>query len=283
MHDALAARRDAVKSRRCARAKATLCRNINSEGHGLDDPKIDPPTEGLTVAAAKRPRQRGVIGRWVRRLVLIVLALILLPLVLMLAYIPSAVTPVSTLMLADRLAGRDYDRRWVPLEEVSPVLIHSVIMSEDGQFCRHFGIDLGEMRVVVRDALSGEVTRGASTIPMQTVKNLFLSNSRSMLRKAIEIPLALFLDLVMPKHRIVEIYLNIAEWGSGIYGIEAAAQHHFGVPASRLNARQSALLAVTLPNPIARNPAKPSAGLSRLARTIQRRAAASGDYVGCVG
>src|SRR5690606_21673986 len=135
--------------------------------------------------------------------------------------------------------------------------LNSVIMSEDGQFCFHHGIDLGELKGVVDDALAGEATRGASTITMQTVKNLFLwSRPLASLRKLVELPLAVYVDAVLPKRRIMEIYLNIAEWAPGVYGIEAAAQHHFGVPAKKLTRRQAALLAVTLPNPYARNPAK---------------------------
>jgi monofunctional biosynthetic peptidoglycan transglycosylase len=219
---------------------------------------------------------------WARRIGIAAFAVCLLPLVLTLLYIPSAVRPVSTLMLADLVTGRGYDRQWVALEDVAPVLAHSVIMSEDGQFCSHRGVDLGELRAVVADWRQGKPVRGASTITMQTVKNLFLWNSRSMVRKVVELPLAVYFDLVMPKRRILEIYLNIAEWGPGIYGIEAAAQHHFGVPAAKLTARQSALLAVTLPSPIVRNPAKPSASLRRLANRIQHRAAQAGAYVRCL-
>lgn len=228
-------------------------------------------------------RRRGGVRFWLGRLVLVVVIIALIPVVLTLLYIPAFVHPVSTLMLADLATMRGYDRRWVPLDDVAPVLAHSVIMSEDGQFCRHRGIDLGELKGVVEDMMAGETTRGASTITMQTVKNLFLWNGRTLVRKGLELPLAVYFDLVVPKRRILEIYLNIAEWGPGIYGIEAAAQHHFGVPASKLTKRQSALLAVTLPNPIVRNPAKPSRGLQRLANLIQRRAAQAGGYVGCLG
>ena len=155
-------------------------------------------------------------------------------------------------------------------------------MSEDGQFCSHQGIDWGELNAVIEEAMAGETTRGASTIPMQTVKNLFLWQGRSFLRKALEAPLAVYFDAVVPKKRIMEIYLNIVEWGPGIYGIEAAAEHHFGRSARDLGRRQAALLAVTLPNPLERNPAKPGPGLKRLASVIERRAARSGDYVRCV-
>ena len=123
----------------------------------------------------------------------------------------------------------------------------------------------------------------ASSITMQTVKNLFLWHRPfATLRKVVEMPLAVYADLVMPKKRIMEIYLNIAEWGPNIYGIEAAAQHHFGRSAKNLSRRQEALLAVTLPNPAGRNPAKPGRGLQRLANLIEGRAMRAGGYVGCL-
>ncbi len=186
-------------------------------------------------------------------------------------------------MLRDLATFSGYDRRWVSIDQVAPVLAHSVIMSEDGQFCSHYGVDLRELKGVVDDALQGEATRGASTITMQTVKNLFLwSRPFATLRKVVELPLAVYVDAVLPKRRIMEIYLNVAEWGPGIYGIEAAAQSHFGVPAAKLTRRQAALLAVSLPNPAARNPARPGNGLRRLATVIERRAARSGAYVKCL-
>ncbi len=246
------------------------------------DETVQPGTEGLELAGKGISRPRRDLALWLRRGAKAAAILVMIPLVLTLLYLPPFVRPVSTLMLADLVTLQGYDRRWVPLEDISPVLINSVIMSEDGQFCRHLGIDFGELRGVVSNALAGEPTRGASTITMQTVKNLFLWNGRSIVRKVVELPLAAYFDLVVPKWRIMEIYLNIAEWGPGLYGIEAAAQHHFGVSAKQLTQRQAALLAVALPNPITRDPAKPSAGLRRLANLIQRRAARSGDYVQCV-
>ncbi|MBX3597881.1 MAG: monofunctional biosynthetic peptidoglycan transglycosylase [Rhizobiaceae bacterium] len=219
---------------------------------------------------------------WLRRLIKAVCIAVLIPLVLTILYIPSFVHPVSTLMLKDLVTLTGYDRQWVALEDVAPVMRRSVIMSEDGQFCRHHGVDLGELRGEFKDLVAGKPVRGASTIPMQTVKNLYLWNGRSFLRKALELPLAVYFDLVVPKDRILEIYLNIAEWGPNIYGIEAAAQHYFGVSAKKLSARQAALLTVALPNPIARNPTKAKAGLRSLARIVERRASRAGAYVGCV-
>lgn len=226
--------------------------------------------------------RRSRIGRWLRNLVALALLLALVPVGLTLLYTAPSVHPVSTLMLRDLVTARGYDRRWVPLDEIAPVMIASVTMSEDGQFCRHRGIDLGAINEAFAEFLQGGGARGASTIPMQTVKNLFLWHGRSYVRKLIEAPLAVFFDAVVPKRRIMEIYLNIAEWGPGIYGVEAAAQRHFGRPASRLTARQAALLAVTLPNPHMRDPANPSRTLDRLARIIQRRAAQAGGHLDCL-
>lgn len=240
--------------------------------------------------AARKPRQDRVetfvpaspwprLRPWLFRLAGAVIAA---PVALTLLYALPFVHPVSTLMLADLVTLDGYDRRWVSIDEMAPVLVHSVIMSEDGQFCAHWGVDWRELGGVIDDAIDGEPVRGASTITMQTVKNLFLWPGRSTLRKAMELPLAVGFDLVLSKRRVMEIYLNIAEWGPGIYGIEAAARHHFKRPAKGLTARQAALLAVTLPNPIKRNPAKPSASLKRLAAVVERRAAQAGAYVGCV-
>ncbi|CAN7338134.1 monofunctional biosynthetic peptidoglycan transglycosylase [Rhizobium sp. LjRoot30] len=220
-------------------------------------------------------------SRW-RGLVKLVIAIMLLPYALMLLYLLPFIHPVSTLMLGELVMLRGYDRRWVDFEDISPNLVQAVMMSEDGQFCFHGGVDWGEMRGVVKDALAGEATRGASTIPMQTAKNLFLWNSRSFVRKALEVPLAISADFIWSKQRLMEIYLNIAEWGPGIYGIEAAAQYHFKIPASKLSKKQAALLAVSLPNPITRVASKPGRGMRRLAAVIERRARGSGDYIKCL-
>jgi monofunctional biosynthetic peptidoglycan transglycosylase len=244
---------------------------------------VDPETKGPAMAAKRRVRSLGSMHPLLRRAVKVAAVLVLLPIVLTPLYLPYFVHPVSTLMLKDLATFSGYDRRWAPLDDIAPVLAHSVIMSEDGQFCSHLGIDLAELRVVIDDAMAGEATRGASTITMQTVKNLYLwHRPLGTLRKVVELPLAVYADLILPKRRIMEIYLNIAEWGPNIYGIEAAAQHYFGRSAKDLTRRQAALLAVTLPNPTGRNPAKPSAGLRRLASVIERRAAKAGGYVGCL-
>ncbi|TCV70105.1 monofunctional biosynthetic peptidoglycan transglycosylase [Neorhizobium sp. R1-B] len=227
-------------------------------------------------------RDRLLSNRLTRRFLSIAVVVLVLPYLLILVYAIPFTRPVSTLMLSELILFRGYDRRWVSLDDISPNLVRSVMMSEDGQFCFHGGVDWAQMRGVVEDALDGEATRGASTIPMQTVKNLFLWNGRSFIRKGLELPLAIGGDFVWSKRRIMEIYLNIAEWGPGIYGAEAAAQYHFKVPAAKLNARQAALLAVALPNPITRAAGKPGRGMQRLAAVVERRARSSADYIKCI-
>ncbi|MEM8798272.1 MAG: biosynthetic peptidoglycan transglycosylase [Pseudomonadota bacterium] len=206
--------------------------------------------------------------------------LIAIPLVLVPLY--SVVPPISTLMLYDLVTFKGYKRTWVSLDDIAPVGVNSVMVSEDARHCEHNGVDWAVFYRVVEDYLDGGRARGASTITMQTVKNLFLTNHRSVVRKAVEIPIALYADLVWSKRRTMEIYLNIAEWDNQIYGIGAASEHYFGRPASKLNRRQAALLAVSLPNPKKRNPAKPSRTLSRLANTIVERARAANSYNQCV-
>ena len=248
----------------------------------VSEPIVEPEAEGATMPAARRSR-RATLRFWAWRVAVVLAVLAVIPPLLTILYIPHFVHPVSTLMLKDLVTFSGYDRRWVALDDVAPALQASVIMSEDNQFCFHQGVDWTELNGVIDDALAGEATRGASTITMQTVKNLFLwSRPLGSVRKVVELPLAVYFDAVMSKRRIIEIYLNIAEWGPGIYGIEAAARHHFGVSAKQLSRRQAALLAVSLPNPIARNPAKPGPGLRRLASLIERRASRSGAYVGCL-
>ncbi|MCA1441845.1 monofunctional biosynthetic peptidoglycan transglycosylase [Ensifer sp. IC4062] len=248
----------------------------------VDSQSVDVVPEALEEGKMSANRGSAAWRTRFRRLFLAVLALFVLPYVLIVFYALDFVRPISTLMLRDLVLLRGFDRQWVQFDDIAPALVQSVMMSEDGQFCSHAGIDWNQMRGVVEDALDGEQTRGASTIPMQAVKNLFLWNGRSFVRKALELPLAIVADFVWSKRRMMEIYLNVAEWGDGIYGIEAAAQHHFGVSAAKLSRRQAALLAVSLPNPIDRNAGKPGRGLRRLASLIERRASRSGGYITCL-
>jgi len=214
------------------------------------------------VTAAATVRHIGRMALWV--------AAAALSCVIVLTIIWRFAPPVSTLMALRHVTGVPVDRRWVPLQAMSPHLVRAVIASEDGRFCIHHGIDWHSLTEVLGTA--GGPRRGASTITMQTAKNLFLWHGRSYLRKALEVPLALLLDLLWPKHRILEVYLNIAEWGDGVFGAEAGAQYAFGASARALTPHQAALMATALPNPILRNPAKVRRGHSRLALVIAARA-----------
>ncbi len=205
------------------------------------------------------------------------------PLVMTLVYaiVPP---PVSNIMLLRALGGAGIDKQWVALEDISPNLPRAVIASEDARFCEHRGVDWREFQGVIEDALEKDEgpVRGASTIPMQTAKNLFLWDGRFAIRKLIELPVAMWMDFVWSKRRMIEIYLNIVEWAPGVYGAEAAAQHHFGKSAKNLTKRQAALLAAVLPNPIKRNAGKPSRGVRRIADRILIRMRGMEPYLACL-
>lgn len=208
-------------------------------------------------------------------MLLIALAVLLLP--YLLAPLYRAGHPVSTLMVWRWLTGAPVSRQWIDLSAISPALPRSVVASEDAKFCSHHGIDWDALRDVIDDAEDGEVARGGSTITQQVAKNLFLWPGRSVVRKALEIPLAMWIDLVLPKQRILEIYLNIAELGpSGQFGAEAGAAYAFGRSASSLSPREAALLAAILPNPVRRSARNPGPGVRRLAGTYVARAQAQG-------
>lgn len=189
------------------------------------------------------------------RLKKIIAIILLLPYALTVLYL--VVPPVSTLIIADLATLQIPKREWVSLKRISPKLVQSVIVSEDDTFCDHFGFDFGQIEKNLEKAVDGKRFAGASTITQQTVKNLFLWNGRSWLRKILEAPLTVWMEIILPKQRILEIYLNTAEWGDGVYGAEAAARHAFGVSASALSAQQAALLATALPDPLSRSAARP--------------------------
>jgi monofunctional biosynthetic peptidoglycan transglycosylase len=227
--------------------------------------------------ASGRKRARGL-----RRIVNLILLLPVIGLVLLLslALVYSALTPPSTLMLGRWLTLQSVDRQAVGLDAISPYLVQAVIASEDQRYCLHNGVDWGALRDVVDDEEGP--SRGASTISMQTVKNVFLWPGRSVIRKALEIPLAVVADTLWGKPRTLEIYLNIAEWGEGVFGAEAAARRWFGKPARALTRGEAALLAAVLPNPILRNPALPSRGVRAQAARIQARMNGVSGLMGCL-
>jgi len=194
------------------------------------------------------------------------------------------IDPVSMPMLWRYATGARVERVVVPLSRISPALRLAVIAAEDGSFCHNPGIDLGEIREALEQSNDNlSEARGASTITQQTAKNLFLWQGRSFIRKALEIPLALWMTLVLPKRRILEIYLNIAEWGpKGEFGAEAGARWAFGRSARDLTAYQAAELAAILPNPVERSARTPSVLVRRLAGIYERRAARFSGLDACV-
>jgi monofunctional biosynthetic peptidoglycan transglycosylase len=209
--------------------------------------------------------------RIARILLLVLLALLVVP--YLLAPLYRIGQPVSTLMAWRWVRGAPVTRHWIDFNAISPYLPRAVVAAEDAHFCKHHGIDWGALREAIDDAQEGEALRGASTVTQQVAKNLFLAPIPDLIRKVLEFPLALWIDRVLPKQRILEIYLNIAELGpSGQFGAEAGSVYAFGHSASTLWPREAALLAAILPNPVKRSARNPGPGVRRLAGTYTARA-----------
>ena len=193
------------------------------------------------------------------------------------------VDPVSIPMLWRWATGKRVERTVVPLNHLSPALQLAVIAAEDSSFCHNHGIDLGAIREAMHQSEDIGEARGASTITQQTAKNLFLWEGRSLIRKGLEFPLAIWLNLVLPKRRVLEIYLNVAEWGpDGEFGAEAGARWAFGKSARDLTPYQAAELAAILPNPIRRSARTPNVPVRRLAGLYARRSIEFGALDACV-
>lgn len=228
-----------------------------------------------------RSSKRAVLRRFRVALSVIILFPLLLP--YLIAPLYRFVQPVSTPMLWRWAKGERVERIFVPLDRIAPALPLTVIVAEDGSFCHNRGVDLGALREALQQADDIEEARGGSTITQQAAKNLFLWSGRSFVRKALEFPLALWINLVLPKRRVIEIYLNIAEWGpDGQFGAEAAARFAFGKSARDLTARESGELAAILPNPLRRSARAPSTLVRRLAGLYEYRAAAHPALDACV-
>jgi monofunctional biosynthetic peptidoglycan transglycosylase len=225
-------------------------------------------------------RARG-IWRFVRLIGLALILMLLVPVGLTLVY--GVVAPVSTVMLWRRVTGQPAQRIWVPLDAVSPALIRALIVAEDARYCQHHGVDLRGIIDAFEETDDLRRARGGSSITQQAVKNLFLWPSRSYVRKVVEAPLAVWLDLTLGKRRVLEIYLNVVEWGpGGQFGAEAGARRAFGKSAAALDPREASLLVTMLPNPHTRDARRPGPGLLRLAGIYQRRAAAWTNTAACV-
>jgi monofunctional biosynthetic peptidoglycan transglycosylase len=208
------------------------------------------------------PPLRRRILRWTGRIAG-GLAAVFAVLILLFSFLPP---PINLYQLGEsaRLGGILKD--WVAMEEIAPVMARSAVAAEDANFCLHWGFDMAE----IRRAVAQGGTRGASTLSQQVVKNVFLWHGRSWGRKALEAMITPVLELVWTKRRILVVYLNVAEFGEGVFGVEAAAQHHFGVSAADLTAAQAARLAAVLPDPKGRDAGKPS-------RSVRNRAASVAD------
>ena len=244
---------------------------------------MPPRPVGLAIKASRARRRSSRTGGRVRRILFGGLLVLLIgPPALLLVYrfLPVPITPLMVIRLIE---GEGLRKRWVALEEIAPVLPQAVVAAEDNRFCAHAGFDWRELQGQIDALRAGEPARGASTITMQTAKNLFLWPDRSLLRKALEAWLTPQIELLWPKRRIVEVYLNVAELGPGIYGAEAAAQAHFGKPARTLSLQEAALLAAILPNPRMWSPRRPTAYLQGRARTIRSRIEQLGPLLACVG
>lgn len=234
---------------------------------------------GTIGRAARRllPRRR-----WPRRIVVaLLIVFVALPAVGTATYrvVPAPVTPLMLIRLAE---GEGLARDWVPLEQVSRHMPLAVLAGEDNLFCRHHGFDLEQIRAAIDDWRAGEGLRGASTVSMQTAKNLFLWPGRDVVRKGFEAYLTVWLEAFWPKRRIMEAYLNVAEFAPGVYGVEAAARHHFGVAAADLSPTQAARLAAVLPSPRRWSASNPGPYVQRRTATLVTRMNQIAPIVDCL-
>jgi monofunctional biosynthetic peptidoglycan transglycosylase len=187
-----------------------------------------------------------------------------------LVVVGTVLNPFTTIYMsqeARRLGGVDYE--WVPLEEIAPVMARSVVAAEDANFCNHWGFDVE----AIKDAIEDGSSRGASTLSQQTVKNVYLWHGRTYTRKALEAVGTLLVEAVWSKRRVVEVYLNIAEFDEGVFGVEAASRHYFGVGPESLTGVQAARMAAILPAPKTRSASRPTAYIRKRASQIMDGAA----------
>jgi monofunctional biosynthetic peptidoglycan transglycosylase len=236
-----------------------------------------PSTPRSAPSADRSPRQtfgRKIVRHRPRGRRLLRLALFV-PLIGLLAPVPFVIAyrfvspPITPLMVIRWLGGTPIDRHWVPFDRISAALPRAVISSEDEKFCTHHGFDWAAFNNAYRDWRAGREPKGASTITMQVAKNLFLWPGRSVIRKGIEAYLTVLLESFWDKRRIMEVYLNVIEWGDGIYGADAAAHRYFKKPASALTTPEAVLLAAVLPNPRAWSPVHPTPYIAERAASIR--------------
>ncbi|WP_211097185.1 monofunctional biosynthetic peptidoglycan transglycosylase [Aliishimia ponticola] len=216
-------------------------------------------------APAKRVRP----GRWLLRWGLRVVSGLFLIGVFLVILWGTINPPTTWYMMSEKRRLGSVDQHWVPMESIAPVMARSAVAAEDANFCLHWGFDVG----AIRSAIESGGNRGASTISQQVVKNVFLWHGRNWTRKALEAGLTPLVEALWSKERILEVYLNVAEFDEGVFGVEAAARHYFRVGPEALSPVQAARLAAVLPNPKDRSAADPSSGLRRRAASIRDGAA----------
>ncbi|MGX9356149.1 monofunctional biosynthetic peptidoglycan transglycosylase [Roseobacteraceae bacterium S113] len=206
---------------------------------------------------------------WLRRMVLRGMALAFLFAVFALIVFSVINPPITPYMWSERSRLGEVDYVWVRMENIAPVMGRAAVAAEDANFCLHWGIDVN----AVRAALDAGGARGGSTISQQVVKNVYLWHGRSYTRKVLEAAITPLMEALWSKHRILEVYLNVAEFDEGVFGVEAAAQHYFGVAPAELSSTQAARLAAVLPAPKSRSASRPTAALRKRAASIRSGAA----------
>ncbi|HTR24224.1 MAG TPA: monofunctional biosynthetic peptidoglycan transglycosylase [Terriglobales bacterium] len=213
------------------------------------------PTAAIKKATLRKPTRRSIL-QWLLVGVLLLWSLLALTLISL-----RWIDPPSTAVHIERRYqawshNKPYRERYkfIPLTQISPDLQHAVVAAEDAHFYRHHGFDWHEIEIAAREDMEGERTRGASTITQQLVKNIFFGTGRSFLRKGVEASLVPVAELFLGKRRILELYLNVVEWGPGIYGADAACRYWYETPARNIGRQQSARLAAILPAPLKRRP-----------------------------
>lgn len=245
-----------------------MARKANTKTKGRSGRK-PPPKDAAGRARKALTRKPFRPLRWVGFVALRATTILILGTLAMVLLFSVINPPTTHTIWSEKRRLGQVDREWVDLDAVAPVMARAVVAAEDANFCRHWGFDVA----AIRAALEAGGARGGSTISQQVVKNVFLWQGRSWLRKALEAAITPAVEAIWTKRRIIEVYLNIAEMGEGIFGIEAAARKHFGIGPEKLSARQAALISAALPSPRTRNPARPTAYLRKRASAIADGAA----------
>lgn len=218
--------------------------------------------------------KRGKGGFWgvVRAILVAGIMVFFIGPVIMVAVYRFVPPPVTFLMVQRMVEGHGFERKWVPIERISPALVRAVVAAEDARFCEHRGFDMKAIEKAMKANAAGKKLRGGSTISQQTAKNVFLWPGRDWVRKGLEAWFTLLIEVGWGKERIMEVYLNSIEWGPGVYGAEAAAQKNFHVSASKLTVAQAARLAAIVPKPLSWKAATPGPYIKRRAGSINRNA-----------